>query len=85
MKLIIAEKNSVAQNIAHTIGAYTKVNADKGTAYCYANDEYYVAFARGQLYSLAEPDVYGADKNFKRSYQNGELPIFTEELIELEL
>ena len=79
MKLIITEKNSVAQNIAHTIGAYTKINADKGMAYCYGNDEYYVAFARGHLYSLAEPDVYGADKNFKRSYQNGELPIFPEE------
>lgn len=79
MKLIIAEKNSVAQNIAHAVGAYQKISADAGNAYCYANDEYYVAFARGHLYNLADPDVYGYSKNFKKSYESGELPMIPKE------
>lgn len=75
MKLIIAEKNSVAQSIAHAVGAYQRIKADEGNAFCYANDEYYIAFAQGHLYNLAEPQEYGWEKNFKKSYDNGELPM----------
>lgn len=75
MKLIIAEKNSVAQSIAHSVGAYQKIKADTGNAFCYANDEYYIAFAQGHLYTLAEPQEYGWEKNIKKSFDNGELPM----------
>ena len=76
MKLIIAEKHSVAQNIAHTIGAYERLKLTKDSKiFCYANDEYYVAYAKGHLYSLAEPNEYGWNKNIKKCYENGELPM----------
>lgn len=78
MKLIIAEKKSVAENIAHTLGAYGKTTSKRGTEYCFSNEEYYIAFANGHLYSLAEPDEYGYSKDFKKSFANGELPMIPE-------
>lgn len=78
MKLIIAEKPSVAKNIAHTIGAYDRVSSDNGETFAFYNDEYYVANAVGHLYGLGNPTDYGYLQNFATSYQNGELPMFPE-------
>lgn len=78
MKLIIAEKPSVAKNIAHTIGAYERVSSDNGETFAYHNDEYYVANAVGHLYGLGNPTDYGYSQNFAASLQNGELPMFPE-------
>ena len=76
MKLIITEKPSVRDNIAHTLGAYKKIFSEKGGSYCLANDEYYVAAASGHLYCLGEPSDYGYKKSFKESYDSGEIPMF---------
>lgn len=78
MKLIIAEKPSVAKNIAQTIGAYDRVSSDNGETFAYHNEEYYVANAVGHLYGLGNPTDYGYAQNFATSYQNGELPMFPE-------
>lgn len=75
-KLIIAEKPSVAKNIAHTIGAYNRISSDNGATFAYYNDEYYVANAVGHLYGLGNPTDYGYSKDFAASYENGELPMF---------
>ena len=75
-KLIIAEKPSVAKNIAHTIGAYDRISSDNGATFAYYNDEYYVANAVGHLYGLGNPTDYGYSKDFAVSYENGELPMF---------
>ena len=72
-KLIIAEKPSVAQNIAHSLGAREKIYGSKGKSYCYANDEYYVANAVGHLYGIGMPEDYG----FKE-WKLETLPIFPE-------
>ena len=77
-KLIIAEKPSVAANIAHAIGAYERISSDSGETFAYYNDEYYIANAVGHLYGLGNPTDYGYEKNFSKSYQNGELPMFPE-------
>ena len=58
-KLILAEKPSVAQNIAHSIGAREKVYGSGNKNYCYANDEYYVVNAVGHLYGVGMPEDYG--------------------------
>lgn len=58
-KLIVAEKPSVAQNIAHSIGARDKVYGSGNKNYCYANDEYYVVNAVGHLYGVGMPEDYG--------------------------
>ncbi|MCM1382383.1 MAG: DNA topoisomerase, partial [Muribaculaceae bacterium] len=70
-KLILAEKPSVAQNIAHSIGAREKVYGSGGKNYCYANDEYYVVNAVGHLYGVGMPEDYG----FKK-WELDTLPIF---------
>ena len=75
-KLIIAEKPSVAKNIAHTIGAYDRISSDNGATFAYYNEEYYVANAVGHLYGLGNPTDYGYSKDFAASYENGELPMF---------
>ena len=76
MKLIIAEKPSVRDSIAHTLGAYKKIFSDSGKSYCLSNDDYYVAAAAGHLYSLGEPTDYGYKKGFKECFESGELPMF---------
>ncbi|MCH5199715.1 MAG: type IA DNA topoisomerase [Oscillospiraceae bacterium] len=70
-KLIIAEKPSVAQNIAHSIGAREKVYGSGSKSFCYANDEYYVVNAVGHLYGIGMPEDYG----FKE-WSLDTLPIF---------
>lgn len=70
-KLILAEKPSVAQNIAHSLGAREKVYGSGGKNYCYANDEYYVVNAVGHLYGIGMPEDYG----FKE-WKLDTLPIF---------
>lgn len=70
-KLILAEKPSVAENIAHSMGAREKVYGSGGKNYCYANDEYYVVNAVGHLYGVGMPADYG----FK-DWKLDTLPIF---------
>ena len=70
-KLILAEKPSVAQNIAHSLGAREKVYGSRGKNYCYANDDYYVVNAVGHLYGVGMPEDYG----FKE-WKLDTLPIF---------
>ena len=70
-KLILAEKPSVAQNIAHSLGAREKVYGSDGKNYCYANEEYYVLNAIGHLYGVGMPEDYG----FKE-WKLATLPIF---------
>ncbi|MCM1523835.1 MAG: toprim domain-containing protein [Ruminococcus sp.] len=70
-KLIVAEKPSVAQNIAHSIGAREKIYGSGGKNFCYANDEYYVVNAVGHLYGIGSPADYG----FKE-WKLDTLPIF---------
>ena len=70
-KLILAEKPSVAQNIAHSLGAREKVYGSDGKNYCYANEEYYVVNAVGHLYGVGMPEDYG----FKE-WKLDTLPIF---------
>ena len=67
MKVIIAEKPSVAREIAHIVGA-----KDKKEGYLQGND-YAVTWAYGHLVALALPEVYG-----KRSFQKENLPILPE-------
>ena len=70
-KLILAEKPSVAENIAHSLGAREKIYGSGGKNYCYANDEYYVVNAVGHLYGIGMPADYG----FKE-WKLDTLPIF---------
>lgn len=72
-KLIIAEKPSVAQNIAHSLGAREKVYGSDGKNYCYSNNEYYVVNAVGHLYGIGMPENYGF-----REWKLDTLPIFPE-------
>lgn len=71
--LIIAEKPSVAQNIAHTVGAREKVYGSSGKSFCYSGSGYYVTNAVGHLYGIGTPADYG----FKE-WQLDTLPIFPE-------
>ena len=71
MKLIISEKPSTAQTIAHVVGAREKVYGE-GKEYCYKGSGYYVVNARGHLYGLGVPQDYG----YSKSYKMEELPIF---------
>ncbi|MGN1135157.1 MAG: DNA topoisomerase [Oscillospiraceae bacterium] len=58
-KLIIAEKPSVAEAIAHTVGAREKVYAKESKNFCYEGNGYYVANAAGHLYGVGMPENYG--------------------------
>jgi DNA topoisomerase-3 len=58
MKLIIAEKPSVAASIAHAIGAF-KPLGNKYDIRCFQNDEFIVTNALGHLYDIGEPSDYG--------------------------
>lgn len=71
MKLIIAEKPSVAENIAHCVGARNKVYGS-GKAYCFEGNGYYVTSVRGHFYGLGNPTDYGYSKTFNLD----ELPMF---------
>lgn len=74
MKLIIAEKPSVAQAIADAIGKCKKVN------YGYENSEYTITSCFGHILKLADPDFYTSDdvpksKSGKKVWRMEELPI----------
>lgn len=73
MKLILCEKPSSARTIAHVVGANEREFGENGT-YCYKNDEYYLANARGHIYDLGKPQDYG----YSKSYKPDELPMFPE-------
>lgn len=74
MKLIIAEKGTVAETIAHSVGAREKVFGD-GKAMCYKGNDYYVAYAQGHLYNLGMPENYG----YSKSFNIDELPMLPDE------
>ena len=61
MKTVIAEKPSVAKDIAHILGAN-----QRGNGYLNGNG-YYVTWAFGHLVGLALPDSYGF-KGFERAH-----------------
>ena len=79
MKLIIAEKPSVAGNIAHALGVTEKVK-ENGNSY-YKGEGYYIANAVGHLYDIGDPTDYGYSNNFRESYENGDLPIYPEKFM----
>lgn len=70
MKVIIAEKPSVARNIAAVLGATTKKDG-----YIEGN-EYAVTWAFGHLVGLAMPEQYGI-----KGFQRENLPILPEEFV----
>ena len=71
MKLIIAEKPSLARNIVAGIG-----KMDKKDGY-YINSEYIVTWAFGHLFSLADVEAYGPETEDKR-WRLDNLPCFPE-------
>ena len=71
MKLIIAEKPSLARNIVAGIG-----KMDKKDGY-FINDEYIVTWAFGHLFSLADIEAYTGAEDKKWTLDN--LPCFPEE------
>ncbi len=72
MKLIIAEKPSLARNIAESIG-----NMKKGSGFL-SNDEYIVTWAFGHLFSLCDIEDYGEKKCDNPRWTMENLPCFPE-------
>lgn len=70
MKVIIAEKPSLARNIVDAIGSMKK-----GNGYFF-NDEYYVTWAFGHLFSLYDIEDY--TKSEDRRWKMDNLPCFPE-------
>lgn len=68
--LIITEKPSVSEIIAHSVGALEKKRA--GREHYYEGLYYIVAHAHGHLYGIGLPEDYGYSKAYKRE----ELPMF---------
>lgn len=64
MKCIIAEKPSVARDIAHIVGATHK---EEG---CFSGNDHVVTWAFGHLVTLAMPEAYGFP-----TYSREQLPI----------
>ncbi|MCM1551446.1 MAG: DNA topoisomerase 3 [Butyrivibrio sp.] len=75
MKLVIAEKPSVAQTIAHVIGANSRKDG-----YMEGNG-YIVSWCLGHLVSYAMPDAYGEVYAEKWTYES--LPLIPQEWITL--
>ncbi len=69
--LVVAEKPSVARDIAKTLGA-----GQKGGG-CLLGEKYVVSWAIGHLVTLAEPEEYG--ENFKK-WSFASLPIIPDEM-----
>ena len=69
--LVVAEKPSVARDIAKTLGA-----GQKGEG-CMLGEDYVVSWAIGHLVTLAEPEEY--DEKFKK-WSNASLPILPEKM-----
>lgn len=70
MKLIIAEKPSLARNICAALGSFSK----KGSYYI--NDEYIVTWVFGHLFSLADIEYYNPNPDGRWTLKN--LPCFPE-------
>ena len=70
MKLIIAEKPSLARNIASSIG-----NMNKRTSY-FENSEYIVTWAFGHLFSLCDIDDYNPNPDGSKRWSMDNLPCF---------
>ena len=68
MKLIIAEKPSLARNICSALGKFTK----KGSYFI--NDEYIVTWVFGHLFSLADIEYYNPNPDGRWTLKN--LPCF---------
>ena len=69
MKLVIAEKPSVAQSIAKVIGAYERHDGYmEGSGYL-------VSWSIGHLVELAEPDAY--DEKYQK-WRTEDLPVIPE-------
>lgn len=73
-KLIIAEKPSVASNIAEVVGANEKVKDEKGNGYLRGNG-FVVTWCYGHLVELYEPQMY--DEKYKK-WSIDDLPIIPE-------
>lgn len=70
MKLIIAEKPSLARNICQALGSFSK----KGSYFI--NDEYIVTWVFGHLFSLADIEFYNPNPDGRWTLKN--LPCFPE-------
>ena len=70
MKLIIAEKPSLARNICSALGSFSK----KGSYFI--NDEYIVTWVFGHLFSLADIEYYNPNPEGRWTLKN--LPCFPE-------
>ena len=79
MKLIIAEKPSLARNIAEAIGGKTGTKMQKNAGF-FSDREYIVTWAFGHLFSLSDIEYYtgGAEKGVKASWTMDNLPCFPE-------
>ncbi len=75
MKLIISEKPSTAQTIAHAVGAREKIYGE-GKEFCYKGSGYYVVNARGHLYGLGLPQDYSYSKLYSKG-NNGQRMCYT--------
>lgn len=73
MKLIIAEKPSLARNIVAAIGDMKKTDG-----YFY-NDEYVVTYAFGHLFGLYDVEDYKEEKTEKKLWTLEELPFYPPE------
>jgi DNA topoisomerase III len=76
MKVIIAEKPSLAKNIVDAIDK----NMKRGNGY-FSNDEYAVTFAYGHLFKLYDVEMYKQDYDMNQKYQWNidELPFYPQE------
>jgi DNA topoisomerase-3 len=85
MKLVTAEKPSVAKEIANVCGATEKVVVGGRNDGYYVGNGYYVTWAVGHLVEIAEPEAYGyvgkaemwSDEAKARAYR--ELPLLPDE------
>ena len=71
MILIIAEKPSLARNIVNAIGQMKRSDG------YYYNDEYFVSWAFGHLFTLADIEDYQDDPSDKK-WKMDNLPCFPE-------
>ncbi len=75
MKLIIAEKPSLARNIASSIG-----NMNKRSSY-FENSEYIVTWAFGHLFSLCDIDDYKPNPDGSKRWSMDNLPCFPDKFM----
>ena len=76
MKLIIAEKPSLARNIVAGIGG----NFTKKSGY-FESDEYVVTWAIGHLFSLADIEYYSPNPDNSPKWNIKNLPCFPEQFV----